>query len=587
MKDTIEEKSFLKISTASKDIDVNPNEYHDILETMGMPAIPPIKGKKKGEHLITIDVHEQVKENLKTSVQKNSGEDIAIENKDFKRAMDLFEQEIKKNKTTHLVKRREPGYYTSTKLAEIKSIIAEVNKKIVSSRIVLPNGYETIKFNEFMESTYYYSKHDPLPKLKIRANEKYGYQIYLEYFAMEEVIKNGKIVKEKKIKHLTGYLNRTDEKKLYWSAIFTAMFIYNKIKLGYYIKLRATGDAKWNTIATTPPSELYLVPTLLAYLEHFKRKEFKTTYASTLRGNINHLIRFLHPSLSANRKIRYEELNHQMKFTKFSYQKVTKFIEYLRTTNTSRTKKPPTGRTITNIISDLGNLVTHILNMHEPTILDYKNPFLKHKIRVEERQMHPVYSPEQLQKLIKGVRDTGDIQLLAIAFIIYYTGCRRVEAERLKIKNIELEAEKIRFYRLIEAGRTKTTDRTITLHKDLKNVLASLNLEKYDKEDYLFTADGIPGATQVSRNYFQEHFRKLKVKIPELTEKHGLYGLKHTFATNFLKSAKSQDDLEDKKVQLQQILGHQNFKETLIYVKGLDLSDLFPQSYDGLQRLEE
>ncbi len=146
MKNTIEEKSILKISTASKDIDVNPNEYHDILDTMEMSAMPPIKGKNKGEHLITIDVHEQVKDHLRASVLKNNGKDIAIENKDFKRAMDLFEQEIKKNKTTHLVKRRNPDYYSPTKVSEIKSIITEVNKKISNSRIVLSNGYETIKF---------------------------------------------------------------------------------------------------------------------------------------------------------------------------------------------------------------------------------------------------------------------------------------------------------------------------------------------------------------------------------------------------------------------------------------------------------
>jgi len=587
MKSNIEGKSFLKISHASNDIDVTTNEYLNILDSIGIKPMPPINGQGDGNCRVTIDVHEKVKDYLRNSVYQNSGDDIANEGKDFTKAMDLFIEEIKSNKTSQFVKRKNAAYYTPEKLQEIKNIIEEVNKKIASSRTILDNSYETIVFNEFLESTYSYSSQDTLPKLKIRANDKYGYQIYLQYSVQEEFIRDGKKVKERKTKHLTGFLNRIDEKKLYWSAIFTAMFIYNKIKLGYYIKLNGERNNKWNVISTTPPHELYLIPTLLAYLEHFKENGFKPQYASSLIGNINHLIRFLHPHIPATREIKYEELNHSMKFLDFNYQKVTKFIEYLKKTKTGRTKKPASGRTITNINSNLGNLVTKIIQTHDPAIKNYVNPFPDHDIRVEKREMHPIFSQEQLKKLIKGLRELGDIQLLTVAYIIYYNGCRRIEAERLKIKNIELGAGKIRFYRLEENGRTKTTDRTITMHPDLKKLLLTLELDKYNQEDFLFSIKGVPGENQVSKNYFQKRFQKVRQQILELTEKHGLYGLKHTFSTNFLKSAKSKADLEAKKIQLQEILGHQSFRETMTYIQGLDLSDLFPQTYDGLLSLED
>lgn len=584
----IEGKSFLKVATASKEIDVNPGEYHSVLDVLGIKPMPPLGGTTvKGNFRVTIDVHERVKEHLKNSAYINSGEEIVNETKDFHKVMESYELEIKSNKTTYLVRRRNSDYYTEEKLIEIKGIINQVNKRIEGSRQILGNGYEIIKFNEFMQSTYYYSKHENLPKLKLRANELYGYQIYLEYTIEEETIHNGKVIKVKKKKHLTGYLNRTDEKKLYWYALFTSFFIYDKIKLGYYIKLNLQTNNGSALIKTTPPNELYLIPTLISYLAHFKETFFKSRYSSSLQGNINHLIRFLHPSISVNEEIKYEELNHTLKFFDFNYPKVTKFIEYLRKTCTGRTKKPASGRTITNIISNLGNLVTKILKIHEPAFRNYDNPFLKHDIHVEKRAMHPIFSKVQLQKLTEKIRESGDLQLLTIVYIIYYTGCRRIEAERLKLKNIELDSNKIRFYRLVEEGRTKTTDRTVTIHQDLKKILLTLELAKYNEEDFLFSPQGIPGAKRVSHNHFQKHFHTVKLNIPELTPKHGLYGLKHTFCTNFLKGAQSKADLEARKVQLQEILGHQSFKETLTYIKGLDLSDLFPQNFEGLQRLEE
>ena len=588
MSKNIEGKSFLKITTASKEIDVNAKEYHSILEVLGILPIPPVDGGKiPGNFRITIDVHERVKEHLRNSAYTNSGAEIVNESKDFLDVMESYDLEIKSSKTVSIVKRRTQAFYSEEKLLQIRKIIDDVNKRIQDSRTIHENGYETIKFNEFMQSTYLYSRHEGFPKLKLRTNEKYGHQIYLEYTVEEEEIKNGKVIRVRKKKQLTGYLNRIDEKSLYWYALFTSLFIYDKIKLGYFIKLNFKKSKNWNMISSTPPNELYLIPTLLAYLEHFKETSFKSRYTSSLYGNINHLIRYLHPNISVNEVIKYEELNHSMKFVDFNYQKVTKFIEYLRKTNTGRTKKPASGITIKNINSNLGNLVGKILNQHEPSFKNYDNPFLKHGIHTEKREMHPYFSKVQLTSLLKTIRQEKDFQLLTIVHLIYHTGCRRIEAERLKVKHIELTDNKLRLYRLEEDGRTKTTERTATIHPDLKRILLTLELDKYDGEDFLFTKNKIPGKVRVGHNYFQNHFKKIKMKCPELTNKHGLYGLKHTFCINYLKTAKNPEDLEKKKEKLSTILGHQSFKETKIYIKGLDLSDLFPEDFEGFQRLEE
>ncbi|MFL5766069.1 MAG: tyrosine-type recombinase/integrase [Bacteroidia bacterium] len=580
--------SFLSVTTAAADIDVNEKEYLQLLDLVRIKPIPPTPGVKGSKYRVTIDTHEEVKDYLRASAYKMDELNVPKVNKDFDAALDAYEQAIKTDDSIPLVKRRGKEYYTPSKIEELKRIISEVNKKINQARTINGNGYETIKFNDFVESTYMYSKSDLLPRLRIRESKSSGYDIYMSYTVLEEKIKNGRIVAERVPKQSRGLLNRTPEGNLYWNAIFMAMHIYQKIKTGYVVRLNHKGVKDWELLSSMQPRDLFLIPTLKGYLEHFKTTGvFKPTFSSSINSDIDHLIRFLHKGDNFNGKIEHDKLNHSVKFLDLTYQKVTKFKEFLRTTKTSRTKKPPKEVTIRNIISDLGTLVTKILQCHEPSIQNYVNPFLFHRIPKGEKEMHEYYTSFQKKKLMEGLRADNDSQLLTLVHIMYYTGCRRVEAERLRVGHIDLVLNKIKFVKQEEYGRTKTRSRTNTIHPNLAKVLQALYLDKYDKNDFLFSAEEHPGPHQVCKNYFQRRFKAIRDRIPELSQFHGLYGLKHTMSINFLRTAKDELDLESKKLRLSNMLGHSSFKETEAYITKLDLSALFVETFDGLEDLEE
>src|SRR3990172_3847096 len=144
-------KAMIKISSAAKDLDISKARYRELLSLVELRSLF-IDDKEKEEY-ITSDTHQSVLNLFREKVSQHSG--IAIEDKDFQKAIDEFIKTTKQDKRLYLKNRLGTKYFTEKKTEEIKNICRGINQRMERARVVSGNNQETIFISRGIFFTFF------------------------------------------------------------------------------------------------------------------------------------------------------------------------------------------------------------------------------------------------------------------------------------------------------------------------------------------------------------------------------------------------------------------------------------------------
>ena len=162
-----------------------------------------------------------------------------------------------------------------------------------------------------------------------------------------------------------------------------------------------------------------------------------------------------------------------------------------------------------------------------------KNPFTVIEIAREQRENRPTkdMSLEEVQRLLKTIETTGDVQFSNYIRFLLYSGCRRTEILYLKYEDIDLENRAMKIY----AQKTRRS-MVIPINKALYKVIQGMELKE---SGYVFQSQSNSrGAKNKQQSWHKDYVtRKFKdfVHAASLPPQHSLHSLRHTYIT-FLRS---------------------------------------------------
>lgn len=160
-----------------------------------------------------------------------------------------------------------------------------------------------------------------------------------------------------------------------------------------------------------------------------------------------------------------------------------------------------------------------------------------------------------LKKLLKYIAE-NDRQMLLACLMQFYLCCRPgTELRLMKILDIDLYNNKI----TIPQANGKTGKRIITMPEALVEICKQYELTYFDRDFYVFSQNGKPGAKALGKNYFNRKFVEYRNKL-KLPSVYKFYSFKHTGAGKLLESGATLAEVKSH-------LGHTSFESTLAYVK--------------------
>ena len=98
-----------------------------------------------------------------------------------------------------------------------------------------------------------------------------------------------------------------------------------------------------------------------------------------------------------------------------------------------------------------------------------------------------------------------------------------------------------------------------------------------------YPPNGTTGPHQVSKNHFQRKFKAVRDGCESLTVNHTIYSFRHTFAMEYMKKALNDNNkYEVKIIELKEILGHKDLKETQKYLRNIGYIFMSMSQYEGI-----
>ncbi|WP_245731552.1 tyrosine-type recombinase/integrase [Kriegella aquimaris] len=187
---------------------------------------------------------------------------------------------------------------------------------------------------------------------------------------------------------------------------------------------------------------------------------------------------------------------------------------------------------------------------------------------------HKSYTPELLETIDNHLSENDPVLRLFIQFICY-NFLRPVEVCRLKIKDIDVTDKKL--YLKAKNQPVKTKIIPDILLKEIPD------LTEFDKNDFLFTVDGIGGVWFTSesnkRNFYTKRFKKVKDHFG-LGGDYTMYSFRHTFITKLYRELAKNASPFEVKSKLKLITGHSSMKALEQYLRDIDAA--LPEDYSKL-----
>lgn len=266
------------------------------------------------------------------------------------------------------------------------------------------------------------------------------------------------------------------------------------------------------------------------------------------------------------------------KKTKYAYTYITKlFIEWLQETNNSQLlvpnftadmaqrymdqlllKKGYSGRTFNDHLICLRTFFNCFI---ERTWID-KNPFSSVKPKTATIGRNHAYSDAERHQLATLLKKE-DERLYFLTQIMFHCFIRLTELTFLQVKHIDLLNNTI-----IIPGYGAKNDRqeSVVIPKTLEPILRSMELYKYQQEDFVFGRRLQTCSTQfMNSNHITARHKKYTLKL-NLSADKGLYSWKHTGVCSYYYSTGK--DIW----ALMRQLRHSDLNTTQIYLKSLGLT---------------
>jgi site-specific recombinase XerD len=179
-----------------------------------------------------------------------------------------------------------------------------------------------------------------------------------------------------------------------------------------------------------------------------------------------------------------------------------------------------------------------------------ENPFAK-VAKPKTKEINPVYlSSEDFPALINAIRDQDFRELVITALL---TGMRLSELASLEWSDIDF-ARKVAFVQNKKAFTTKSKgNRIIPISDTLLPVLSNRLSKAKSETPFVFHLNG----AMLTKNYISKTFKKY-VKLTTLDQRLHFHSLRHSFASNLVKSGASL-------YEVQKLLGHSSSSTTQIY----------------------
>lgn len=206
---------------------------------------------------------------------------------------------------------------------------------------------------------------------------------------------------------------------------------------------------------------------------------------------------------------------------KVSRSLITQYLNHI-------TKKGRSNRTRNNHRRQLTTLFNDAIRDFD---LETKNPVQNTILLPQKSETHVTYSTEQIEFIVKYCT-AEDPYLLQFCRFIVYAFLRPIEIKALQIRNVDLKGRVIN----LPAEVHKTGERTDRLIQDvLFSAIEEMSLGDYPPDFFLFSETGKPGPEPVSRDFFTLKFKVIK-ELLGLTKVYTMYGMRHTFATDLIRS---------------------------------------------------
>jgi integrase len=204
-----------------------------------------------------------------------------------------------------------------------------------------------------------------------------------------------------------------------------------------------------------------------------------------------------------------------------------------------------------------------------------KDNFIKNiPILKSTPERNKTYSKELEGKIFEKLNDDPTLKLF-VQFISY-NFLRPVEVVRLKIKDINIEEQK-----LFVKAKNKTDKIKIIPEILLKELP---EIKHLDQECFLFTPNGIAGEWETKetnrRDYFSKRFNEIIKKPLKLGKDYGLYSFRHTFITKLYKELAINSTPFEAKSKLMLITGHSTMTALDKYLRDIDA--VLPEDYSSM-----
>ena len=184
-----------------------------------------------------------------------------------------------------------------------------------------------------------------------------------------------------------------------------------------------------------------------------------------------------------------------------------------------------------------------------------ENPFEK-IAKKKEKQKTRIFIDIEAREKLKNYLIVQDYDYFVICMLAYYAFLRPKEISYLRIKEIDLENQKI----FVPGAVAKNgKDRIATVPNVLKSYILKMNLDQYDKNLYLFSKGWKPGKIRVDSREIARKWQQMRdvINIPKEMQ---FYSLRDTGITTMIRSGVSADQVRDQ-------ADHSSLEITNIYTK--------------------
>jgi len=336
-------------------------------------------------------------------------------------------------------------------------------------------------------------------------------------------------------------------------------------------RLRGVNDTTEKIIqkTVTTINTGYTVKKALTFALKQRESDWTKKSSESMYGHYNRFIEWLTENNLLHRDISELQRSH-----------ITSFLNGLKTKPKKKTDipKPLAPKTKNNFRATLSSLFT---------VLEEEKIILQNYIStIKKKKSTPKKNKPFSNKQVKDIRehlDTHDPYLRIFIQFMSYAFLRNKEVCNIRIKDIDLDSKRIFI------GTKVESQTAIPIIKELEDIIRAMNIEKYDRDDFLITRFGHPAPWDTNADnksgYFSKRFNTNVREPLKLDMEHTLYSFRHTAAINIFKSLRDTKMPHDQILfRLMSITRHKSIAGLKNYLR--DIGATLPEDYGDIYTIE-